>query len=73
VTDARNLVELVTGAQRVMRFGPASEELCALLSRRLEEPVAVPVPVATSTPIHSWLTVFSALLDERMQADHAAS
>ncbi len=65
VTDARNLVEqIVTGAQRVLRFGP--EELYALLSRRFEAPVVVPVPVATNTPIHSWLTVFSAIHDYRM-------
>ena len=65
VTAARNFVEFVTVVQRILRFGDAA--LYELLCRRLEEPVKVPVLVATPTPIYDFLVVLAALHDYRMR------
>jgi hypothetical protein len=66
VTKAQNVVELITMAQGNMRFGPEDSELYQLLCRRLEQPVRVPVQVATSTPIYGYLRVLKVLHYYRM-------
>ncbi len=64
VTNAQNVVELITMVQGNMRFG--SEDLYEQLCRRLEQPVRVLVQVATSTPIYGYLSVLKVLHYYRM-------